>query len=88
MPKQYIIVEPRRKDKKYTVLKWNKTKNKYIYHLSFGQLGYEHYKDKTPLKLYSHLDHLDKTRRRLYHTRHTPTNNKNSAKYWSGKFLW
>ena len=32
--------------------------------VNFGALGYEHYKDRTPLKLYSHLDHNDPERRK------------------------
>lgn len=84
----YIIVKPLRKNKKYSVLKYDKDENKYKYHLSFGQLGYEHYKDSTPLKLWSNLDHNDKDRRELYYKRHKKTNNKNLARYWSNNFLW
>ncbi|RTL06731.1 hypothetical protein EKK58_04310 [Candidatus Dependentiae bacterium] len=86
---KYIIIHPIRKNKKYSVLVWDKNKHKYVYHLSFGDIRYEHYKDKTPLNLYSHLNHLDKNRRRrLYYLRHKPTNDKNSARYWSNKYLW
>ena len=28
-------------------------------HVNFGALGYQHYEDRTPLKLHSHLDHKD-----------------------------
>lgn len=38
--KEYIIVEPRRKNKKYSVLKWNPEKKQYVYHLSFGDARY------------------------------------------------
>lgn len=36
----------------------------------FGDVRYEHYKDSTELKLYSHLDHKDFDRKRLFHARH------------------
>jgi hypothetical protein len=55
--------------------------------VNFGALGYEHYKDKTPLKLYSNLDHNDKKRRDLYYKRH----NKDYPKYspdWFSKNIY
>ena len=68
---------------------------KYMIHVNnvwihFGDTRYQHYKDSTPLKLYSHLDHLDKNRirRKRYYNRHGRTNNKSSAKYWSNLLLW
>ncbi len=33
--------------------------------VNFGDTRYEQYEDKTPLKLYSNLDHHDKKRREL-----------------------
>jgi hypothetical protein len=33
-------------------------------------LRYQQYKDRTPLKLYSNLDHNDPKRRELYYKRH------------------
>lgn len=65
--------------------------------IHFGDTRYEHYKDTTPLKLYSHLDHNDKERRRLYRARHQKITNlkgepayksKKSAAYWSWNYLW
>lgn len=88
MPKKYIIVEPRRKYKKYSVLKYDPTKKKYEYLLSFGDNRYYHYKDKTPLQLWTHLNHYDKKRRINYYKRHGITNDKESAKYYSNKYLW
>lgn len=86
--KKYIIVPPRRKNKKYSVLKYNEDTKIYDYLLSFGDSNYQHYKDSTPLKLWSHLDHLDKERRRRYYLRFDKTGDKESAKYWSNKYLW
>ena len=89
---KYLIVEPLRKNKKYSVIVYKYGRWHYL--LSFGQLRnangdyYEHYKDVTPLQLYSDLNHNDKNRRRLYYARHGKTNNKNSATYWSNKYLW
>lgn len=85
---KYVIVPPRRKNKKYSVIKYNKDKKKYEYLLSFGDSSYQHFKDSTPLKLYSHLDHGDYLRRENYFRRFGHTNNKESAKYWSNKYLW
>ena len=56
--------------------------------VNFGALGYEHYKDRTPLKLYSHLDHNSLERRKLYYQRHNKDYPKYSADYFSKKYLW
>ena len=61
--------------------------------ISFGQLGYEHYKDTTPLKLYKHLDHNDKDRRQRFRSRFAKLyeknkNNRYSPMYWSWNYLW
>ncbi len=86
--KKYIIVPPRRKNKKYSVLKYNSKTKDYDYLLSFGSALHQHYEDKTPLKLWSHLNHHDKERRKRYYQRHGLTDDKESAKYWSNKYLW
>lgn len=79
-----------RKNKKYMVY-YN---NKWIH---FGDIRYEHYKDITPLKLYSNLNHYDEKRRKNYLTRsigikdkqgNLTYNNKNSPNYYSIKYLW
>lgn len=79
-----------RKNKKYMVY-YN---NKWIH---FGDLNYQHYKDRTPLKLYSYLDHNDKNRRQDYLNRsmnikdkngNLTYNNKNSPNYYAIKYLW
>ena len=44
--------------------------NKLYENVNFGDLRYEHYRDSTPLKLYSHLDHNDLQRKINYHKRH------------------
>ena len=83
-----------RKNKKYMVRLLDNPTNGWIH---FGDLRYEHYKDKTPLKLYSNLDHNDKQRRKDYLTRsmaikdkqgNLTYNNKNSPNYYSIKYLW
>ncbi len=88
MPRKYIIVPPKRKNKKYSVLKYNNDTKQYHYLLSFGHSLYQHYKDRTPLKLWTHLDHNDKERRLRYYKRHGLTDDKESAKYYSNKYLW
>lgn len=78
----YEIRKSTRKGKKYDVYKDGK------YFLSFGALGFEQFKDTSPLRAYKHLDHGDQERRRLYFARHGRTTDKSSAKYWANKFLW
>lgn len=84
------IKKSTRQNKKYMV----KVNNKWIH---FGALDYSHYRDTTPLKLYSHLDHNDPERRKRYRARHekiylkdgTPAyKNKNQPSYWSYNYLW
>ena len=71
------------KNKKYSVYVVKNGKTKLI---NFGQLPYQHYKDK--LKKYSHLNHNDKNRLKRYYQRFKKTKDKNSALYWSNKILW
>ena len=79
-----------RKNKKYMV----KVNNKWIH---FGDTRYQQYKDRTPLKLYSSLDHKDNERRANYLKRAKGIKNKhgdlsyldkNSPNYYSVKYLW
>ena len=85
-----MFVKSNRKHKKYKVY-YN---NKWIH---FGDKRYGQYKDQTPLKLYSHLNHNDKKRRKNYLSRAKGIRNKsgnltwrdkNSANYYSVKYLW
>jgi hypothetical protein len=46
-----------RKNKKYDVYKNDK------YLISFGDRNYNHYRDTTPLRAWSRLDHLDQKRK-------------------------
>jgi hypothetical protein len=82
--------ESSRKYKKYMVM-YN---NKWIH---FGDTRYQHYKDQTPNKCYKNLDHGDLTRRKSYLARakgikdksgSLTYRNKNSANYYSIKYLW
>ncbi len=78
------IRKSKQKNKKYSadvILNGKLYKN-----VNFGSLNYEQYKDSTPLKLYSYLDHNDKNRRRLYHIRHK--HNNGPAGLLSKYFLW
>jgi hypothetical protein len=78
----YKFIISRRKGKKYDVYKDGK------YLVSFGSLGYQQFKDKTPLKSYSHLDHGDKNRRKRYYQRHGRDAKFESTKWFSHKYLW
>lgn len=77
----------KRNDKKYDVILPN---GKII---SFGQIGYEQYKDSTPLKLYSDLDHNDERRRDNFRKRFYKLYEKNklnveSPIFWAWNYLW
>ena len=58
--------------------------------INFGDTRYEHYEDKTPLKIYSNLDHDDKERRKKFRARHKGFIKKGyySPAYFSYKYLW
>ena len=75
------IKKSTRKNKKYMV----KVGNTWVH---WGDSRYQQYKDMTPLKAYSYLDHLDAKRRTRYHQRHRHTDDPTSAAYWSNKYLW
>ena len=59
-----IFKKSSNKSKKYTAILPDGKK------IHFGAAGYQHYRDDTPLKLYSNLNHLDTKRRDLYYKRH------------------
>lgn len=56
--------------------------------VNFGAVGFQQYRDDVPLKLYSHLDHLDKARRDLYYKRHNKDYPKYSPDWFSKIYLW
>jgi hypothetical protein len=80
-----------RKNKKYSVI----TPSGKVVH--FGDKRYQHYKDQTPLKIYSNLNHNDIKRRKRYLSRAKGIKNKsgnltykdkNSSNYYSINYLW
>ena len=73
-------------NKKYKVVLYDNNKNK-IKTVQFGAVGYEQYKDSTPLKLYSRDNHGDKQRRTSYRKRHGAQNFHNT-KYTPAWFSW
>lgn len=82
--------------KKYKVVIYNKEGYK-IKTLQFGDKGYEHYEDVTPLKLYSDMDHKDSVRRSQYRQRHSKIYKKDGKEaykdplkpaFYSWNFLW
>jgi hypothetical protein len=56
--------------------------------VSFGAVGCQQYRDRTPLKLYSALDHHDKERRRRYYQRHPKNYPFPSPDWFSKRYLW
>ena len=86
------IKKSTRKNKKYMA-----TIDGVTYH--FGSSQHAQYKDRTDLKLYSHLDHNDKKRQRNYFKRHSGVSTRKeaiekemskgmSAKLFSHIYLW
>lgn len=95
------IIKSTQKSKKYTaIVRDNETKKERK--ISFGAIGYEQFKDSTPLKLYKSKDHGDPKRKRNYFNRHSGVKTKvealsneiaksggrYNAKILSHKFLW
>lgn len=73
-----------RKHKKYmTDVFYN---GKFHKNLHFGDIRYGQYKDSTTLKLFSHMDHNDPDRKRLFHSRHK--NNTGICSMLTKEFLW
>lgn len=71
---------------KYVAVLAHKTTGQ-LRQVPFGDTNYQHYKDK--LGHYSHLDHLDKERRRRFWLRHgRNAQHKFSSAWWSAKMLW
>lgn len=92
--KLYEIFPSTAKNKKYSVVVMKHGKKVKIH---FGDKRYQHFKDSTPLKKYSNLDHGDKERRKRYLARAKKIKNKkgqltanlkSSPNYWAIKFLW
>jgi hypothetical protein len=78
----YVIKRSTRKDKKYMAVFSDGRPT-----VHFGDNRYEQYRDSTPLKIYSYLDHNDEKRRTAYFSRHGKAE-RYSAKWFSHKFLW
>lgn len=56
--------------------------------VDFGDKRHAQYRDSTPLKAYSHLNHNDKERRDRYYARHKIDYPKYSADWLSKTYLW
>lgn len=54
--------------------------------IQFGDKSYQQFRDSTPLKLYSHLNHNDMQRRKAFHARHKK--NTGIQAQLSKQFLW
>ena len=54
--------------------------------IHFGDIRYNHFRDSTPIKLYSHLDHNDHQRRLRFHQRHKSNTGPSST--MSKFYLW
>ena len=73
------------KNKKYSVyVKSDNKSGKKLIH--FGHNKYSQFKDK--IGHYSHLDNNDPKRKKAYYSRHGKASSKDTAKYFSHKYLW
>lgn len=79
----------KREGKKYDAILKNNRSNKII-RVPFGDINYQHYRDKTINKLYKILDHKDINRRELYRKRHMKDLRFGyySPGYFSFYYLW
>ena len=89
------------KGKKYTAIVENRQTRKQR-RINFGAIGYQQYKDRTPLGLYNKGNHSDRKRMENYFNRHSGTKNRGEAirkekrkskgyynpKILSHEFLW
>ena len=80
---------------KFTIRRSKKTNKKYDavfddgHVVSFGDRRYQHYEDRTKLRAFSHLDHLDPARRAAFDARHRKNiGRKYSAGWFSKQYLW
>ena len=84
-PTLYKPFKSKAKNKKYSV--YVKSDNKKGYKIvHFGDNRYSQFKDK--IGVYSKLDHNDPKRKKAYYDRHGKEAKKDSAKYFSHKYLW
>jgi len=70
------------KNKKYRVILSNGK------HIDFGDKRYQQYRDSSPLRLYSAMDHRDNARQAHYYLRHNIDYPEFSADWLSKRFLW
>jgi hypothetical protein len=77
------ILPPTRKHKKYAARIIWEGREKLV---NFGDVRFSQYKDTTPLKLWTHLDHNDWERKQRYLARHK--NNNGPAGVLAREFLW
>jgi hypothetical protein len=75
-------------EKKYVAILYNKKTNK-LKHVHFGASNYQQYKDTTGLNVWSHMDHLDNKRRKLFKQRFASSaKTKYSAGWFAYYYLW
>ena len=82
--------EKAKSPKKYNAVLLNKKTGREK-RVPFGSAVHEQYRDDSGLGLWSHKNHLDKERRRLYRLRHAgegDSENFPNAGYWAWWILW
>lgn len=78
MKEKIIEILPGSGNKKYKAIVKNKITGRERT-LQFGDNRYNQYKDVTKLKLFSHKNHLDESRRTRYYLRHSGGSSKKQA---------
>ena len=79
-----------RPSKKYQAVLVHKGTNK-IKKVHFGDKNFRHFKDKTGVGLYTHLNHYDLKRRQSYRARHSAKGHHLipfTPAYYSYNYLW
>ena len=92
LKKDYTFIEFKRStvnNKKYMAILKNK-QNARVVKVHFGDSRYEHFKDKTGLGLYKHLNHNDEARRARFRSRHSSyiKEDSYSPAFFSVEYLW
>lgn len=77
-----------KKHKKYVAVLRNVKTNR-LKRVHFGDSRYQHYKDRTRLRHWAHLDHMDRGRLKRFRQRfRNRARKKFSAAYFAWNYLW
>jgi hypothetical protein len=90
-PNNYTLIgfrPSKTRNKKYDAILQLKS-SKRLKYVPFGEIGYFHYRDDTPLGIYTLYNHYNQHRRHNYSKRHfKDIHNKFTPGWFSWKYLW